>query len=458
MPRKLLVVGGGMTGLAAAYLAAKQGASVTVLEAAPSLGGLLQTFEIGGGRLEYFYHHHFRADTEFAWLLRELQLDDKLIFHPTTMGIYRGGKFYGFNGAGDLLKFSPLGLLDKARFVLSSLYLAKYCDWRKYEALTAYDWFRKNAGRAATECIWAPMMQIKFGDWADKIPLAWMIGRLRQRLLSRKGAQEMLGYLDGSLNTLLVGLQAALIKMGVGLVTKAPVTGLVSANGRATAVLTPAGQFTADDILFTTPSDILPDLLRPHDPGSARELAGIEYFGAVCMVVETKAALSQTYWLNVADPGFPFGGVIEHTNLIGPEHFGNRHIAYLSRYFERNNPLATQNPGDIKRQFVSGLLRLYPALKEDDILNVHCHRTMTAAPVCDLNFSRKVPPFALPLKGLYLASMPQLWPDERSCNNSIRLAADALEAAGYQNQVPRGTTTAGLVAREKAASQPVTMQ
>jgi len=449
MARKLLVVGSGMTGLAAAYIAAKQGANVTVVEAGSSIGGLLQTFEIGGGSLEYFYHHHFRADTEFMWLLRELGIDNKLIFHPTTMGIYRSGRFFDFNGPMDLLKFSPLGLIDKARFVLSSLYLAKYCDWRKYEELTAYAWFEKNAGKAVTESIWGPMMKIKFGDWADKIPLAWMIGRLRQRLLSRKGAQETLGYMEGSLKTLLLALEGALGKMNLSFVMKAPVKELVVSNGRIAGVRTPMGEFTADEVLFTTPTNTLPEIIGPHAPAYAEELSKIEYFGALCVVVETKTALSKTYWMNVADPGFPFWGVIEHTNLIGPEHFGGRHIAYLSRYFEDNSPLATQDPEEIKKEFIQGLKKLYPALKDEDIIGVHLHRTMTAAPVCDLNFSRKVPAFAMPIKGAYLASMPQLWPDERSCNNSIRLASDALAAAGYQNLAPQGTTMAGLVARGK---------
>jgi protoporphyrinogen oxidase len=452
MPRKLLIVGGGMTGLAAAYIAARQGSGVTVVESGPALGGLLQTFEIGGGRLEYFYHHHFRADAEFMWLLEELGLMDELAFHPTTMGIYRGGKFFAFNTPLDLLNFSPMNFFDKARFALSSLYLAKYCDWRKYEDVTAFEWFKKHAGTSASESVWEPMMRIKFGDWADKIPLAWMVGRLRQRLLSREGPQETLGYMNGSLHTLLVKLEESLKKMGVLFVMKASVRGLTLINGRVTGVRTQLGEFTADDVLFTTPTDLLPGIFAPHDPMLAEGLSKIEYFGAVCVIVETRTALSKFYWLNVADPGFPFGGVIEHTNLIGPEHFGGRHIAYLSRYFEHNDPLSTQDPEEIKKNFVSALKRLYPAVGDADILNVHCHRTLTAAPVCDRNFSKKVPTFALPIKGAFLASMPQLWPDERSCNNSIRLAADALEAAGFKNAVPRGTTMAGLVAREKAAT------
>lgn len=45
MSKTLVIVGGGITGMAAAYLAARNGRKVTILEGAPNVGGLLNTFE-----------------------------------------------------------------------------------------------------------------------------------------------------------------------------------------------------------------------------------------------------------------------------------------------------------------------------------------------------------------------------------------------------------------------------
>nr|MBP6456976.1 FAD-dependent oxidoreductase [Chitinophagaceae bacterium] len=58
----VIVVGGGITGLATAYFAAKAGKKVAILEASKNIGGLLNTFEIGGNQLEYYYHHFFTHD------------------------------------------------------------------------------------------------------------------------------------------------------------------------------------------------------------------------------------------------------------------------------------------------------------------------------------------------------------------------------------------------------------
>ena len=36
------------------------------------------------------------------------------------------------------------------------------------------------AGTRVTESLWKPLLDIKFGPYSDKVPLSWMIGRLRQ--------------------------------------------------------------------------------------------------------------------------------------------------------------------------------------------------------------------------------------------------------------------------------------
>ena len=317
-----------MTGLAAAYLAAKSGTQVTILEASGDIGGLLQTFVVGSSRLEYFYNHHFREDTELFWLLKELGIEDKLKFHPTTMGIYRGGKHYNFNGPMDLLKFKPLKFLDKVRFVFTSLYLAKCAKWEEGEETSSIEWFRRFSGKSTAECIWEPMHRIKFGDYTSVVPLTWMIGRMRQRLNSRKGTQETLGYMEGSLDTLLQAIKSRLLALGVRIVCKAAVQEIRMTNGKVESLVAGGTEYRADKILATLPTNVLAPMLEKLVPEYAEKLKKIEYFGAVCVVLETTRPLSSIYWLNVADPGFPFGGIIEHTNLIPQERYG-RHVAYL---------------------------------------------------------------------------------------------------------------------------------
>jgi len=110
------------------------------------------------------------------------------------------------------------------------------------------------------------------------------------------------------------------------------VTGIQTGGCRATAVLTDAGTFAADAVILTPPLPIIADLLEGHLPKQdIAKLRAVRYLANVCMVLDIKQSLSDTYWLNVNDASFPFVGLIEHTNFEPPDSYGGRHIVYLSK-------------------------------------------------------------------------------------------------------------------------------
>lgn len=444
---ELLIIGGGITGLAAAYLAAKAGHKVTLIEASDTMGGLLRTFSVGGTRLECFYHHFFTHDLELYWLLQELGIQDKVSCRKTTMGIYRNGTIFDFNGARDLLAFDALPVLDRLRFGFSSLIMGKYLDWRKWERTTALDWFYRYAGKQATNAIWAPLLKVKFGPYYDQISAAWMIGRLRQRMNSRKGTDETLGYLRGSLDVLCKALTERLGIMGAALHSNMPATKLEMDGNVLTAVYSGNRKFASHRFLFTIPTTSIYPLLKSSDAAFAARLKEIEYCGAICVVLVLKKPLSRIYWLNVADPSFPFGGVIEHTNFIDPAYYGNKHIVYLSRYYSATEEIATRDDQTVTGLMLRSLRTLNPSFRESDLEDVFLFRTDTAATVCDVNFSKRIPDCKTPIRNMYIAGMPHIYPDERSCNNSIRIAAEACAVMGLAcPSLPRGPSLSGQVA------------
>lgn len=444
---RINIIGGGITGLAAAYLLAREGHKVRVLEGSAQCGGLLNTFPLGPTRLEHYYHHFFTHDAEINWLLGELGLAHKILFRKTTMGVLRDGAIHPFNGPRDLLRFHPLGPVGKFRFAATSAWLGKFADWRQHEETAALSWFFRYAGKEVTEALWRPLLQIKFGPYHDQVPVAWMIGRLAQRMQSREAGDERLGYLGGSLQVLLDELLKALRDFGVEIHTEAPVNRIHLEGNRIRQVDTPRGDFTGDTFLFTIPTLYLTPLLENAGAtGLAADLGRIEYFGAVCAILELKRPLSDIYWLNVADEGYPFGGVIEQTNFIPPEVYGGRYLAYLSRYFAPQEPLARMREDELRKTMLAPLPKVYPHFRESDLTHVHIFRTRTAATVCDLGFSRKVPPCRTGIDGLYLATMAHVYPDERSTNNAIRVAAEAVHTLGVDSSdVPRGRSLSGQI-------------
>ena len=442
----LTIIGGGITGLATAYIAAKSGQKVTVVEGSHKFGGLLDTFEIGGNRLEHYYHHFFTHDAELNWLIKELGIADKLFFKKTSMGVFRDGKIYDFNSPFDLLKFKPIGFLGKIKFGLSSIILGKFLDWRKYEHVSTLDWFYRWLGKPTTNALWKPLLDIKFGPFASKVPLAWMIGRLAQRLNSRKGGDERLGYLQGSLKTLSDALLDKLKTMGVELIANEQLTAFKIENKVLTGVQTTSRTFEGGQFLVTIPSLYLPELLKKDAPKLASAFEKIEYFGAVCTILELKKPLSHVYWLNVADEGYPFGGVIEHTNFIPSELYGGSSIVYLSRYFAHDDALMTMTNSEIEAVMIPPMKKIYPDFSEADIKQVYVFKTKTAATVCDLDFSKKVPDCKTEIANLFVANMAHIYPDERSTNNSIRVAAESCRVMNIPADfVPNGSSLSGKI-------------
>src|SRR5258708_5353217 len=142
--RRIAVVGGGLAGLVAADRLLQAGFAVTVFEKYPEAGGLVGTLTVGGTPLERFYHHLFTSDTDYVSFADEFGLGQDLLWLKSRMGFYSGGRLYDFGTPASLLKFSPLGVLGRLQFVLSTLKLRQNPDWKPLESETAAGWMRKH--------------------------------------------------------------------------------------------------------------------------------------------------------------------------------------------------------------------------------------------------------------------------------------------------------------------------
>jgi protoporphyrinogen oxidase len=209
------VIGGGITGLTAAYELAKNGHDVEIFEATDAIGGIAGAVPIDGFHLEKYYHHFFKSDVHVLELLQELGLEERLLWKQSRMGYYSGNKAYDFGTPRSLLKFKPLSLMDKLMFGVSVLKLMTTKDWKALENVTARDWLVSSAGEKAFRTVWKPLLVSKFGEEYDKVSMAWMWGKIRLRGTSKESGKEMLGYIDGSSSVLFDRLRSVLADKGV---------------------------------------------------------------------------------------------------------------------------------------------------------------------------------------------------------------------------------------------------
>ncbi len=129
------VVGGGMLGLATAWRLSQQGYKVTLLEAAPELGGLTSAWSLGNTTWDRFYHVTLLSDTRLRAILDEIGLEKEIRWVQTRTGFFSGGKLYSLSSSIDFLKFPPLSLWQKFRLGSTIFYASKLRDWKALERI-----------------------------------------------------------------------------------------------------------------------------------------------------------------------------------------------------------------------------------------------------------------------------------------------------------------------------------
>ena len=418
----VVVVGGGFGGLAAAYELGRHGVRATVLERDGQVGGLAGSFEAGGAQLEKFYHHWFTSDVHVMELIDELGERDRVLLRPTRTGAYYANRFFKLSTPVDLLRFSPLPLFGRIRLGLMALRARRVKDWHCLENRTASDWLREIGGEQVYRVVWEPLLKGKFGELAEEVAAVWFWNKLKLRGGSRgKGGGEQLAYYRGGFAALAERLAGAVRNQGGVIKTGVAVRGLGVESGRVTEVVTQEATLAANAVIVTPALPIVADLLEPHVPGEyAERLRRIRYLANICVVLELDRSLSDIYWLNVNDPGFPFVGVIEHTNFEPAATYSGRHIIYLSRYLHESDSFYRM-PDHAALDFtLTHLRRMFPDIADERILAAHIWRARYAQPVVECGYRQLVPDIRTPLANLFLATMAQIYPEDRGTNYAIR--------------------------------------
>ena len=446
---KVIIIGAGVAGLAAAYDLAKRGHEVAIYETGDRAGGQVRTFEVGGGRVEIFYHHLFRSDTDIVALIDELGLGDDLAWIDSNVGLHARGKNYPFVGPLDLLRFDRVSLITRVRLGLAALYLRRYKDWHNFEGKRAAEWIRRWVGLEGYNAVWGPLLRAKFRSHAEDVSLVWFWGKIHLRFASRQGglfAKEQLGYLRGSFGRLIDALVDAVTARGGTLDLGAPVERVLIEDGRAVGVrLRDGREARADAVLATVPSEwfakMVPELAE-RDARYAEMLTALQYQWATVLAITLDRPLSPIYWLTMTEDDCPFVVAVEQTNFMPPSDYGGEHLLYLSNYVDPGDPTTEQTADEVFDRYEPYLKRINPAFDRSWVHEKWLFTDRAGQPVVHARYHETIPPHRTPVPGLYLANTTQIYPEDRGQNYSIRMGvrvARLLEqemAAARQNETP----------------------
>jgi protoporphyrinogen oxidase len=169
-PQKAVVIGAGPAGLTAAYLLAKQGFPVTVLETDPVyVGGISRTVQYKGFHFDIGGHRFFSKSKEVEDFWTEI-LGDDLLDRPRSSRIFYNGKFFSY-------PLRAFDALSKLGVVESALCVASYA-WARMnperEEKSFEDWVGNRFGKRLfriffktyTEKVWGMNCKEISADWA----------------------------------------------------------------------------------------------------------------------------------------------------------------------------------------------------------------------------------------------------------------------------------------------------
>ena len=315
----VVIAGAGPAGLTAAYLLAKGGTRVTVLEADDVVGGIARTVEYRGYRFDIGGHRFFTKVAPVEALWREL-LGDDFIKVPRLSRIHYRGRYFDYPlKAVNALR--GLGLIDTV-LVLTS-YLRAHL-WPSKVEETFEQWMCNRFGRRLyeiffktyTEKVWGiPCTEIR-AEWAAQriqgLSLAkaiWSATTLHRRSDAIKTLIHEFDYPRLGPGQMWERARDRVIELGGDVRTGHRVIRLERRDGRVIAVRarTPDGdvRITADHVITTMPVGELVRTCTPRAPTAVRQAGDRLSYRELVVValIVRQRDLFPDNWIYIHTPG-----------------------------------------------------------------------------------------------------------------------------------------------------------
>ncbi|WP_051978573.1 NAD(P)/FAD-dependent oxidoreductase [Edaphobacter aggregans] len=423
---KVLVIGAGVMGLASAWQAVRDGHQVDVVEAASEPGGMAAHFDFDGDSVERFYHFVCRTDYPTFDLLRELGMEDRLRWKPTTMGFYADGRLHPWGNPLALLSLPRTSLISRLRYGLLAFISVRRDSWPELEDRSAKDWIIRWCGEDGYQKFWRSLLDYKFYEYADDISAAWIWTRIRRIGRSRSSLmQEQLGYIEGGSQSLVDALVQSIESHGGRLHYGSPIHSVTTRDNRVTGATTAAHHFPADFVISTTPTPYVADMVPDLPDDWKQKYRAINNIGVICVIFKLHRQVTPHFWVNVSVPDLTIPGVVELSNLRKEL---DSSIVYVPYYMPTTNEKFSWPDQRLLDEAFGCLQMLNPALRPGDIIATKVARLRYGQPICEPGFASKIPPVQTPIEGLQIADTCFYYPEDRGIAESVRLGRSMAHA------------------------------
>lgn len=424
---KIGIIGAGYSGLTIAKELEKNGQDVTIFEKNNYVGGMVDTVEICGTRLEKYYRHIFKSDREAIKLIKEMGLENELIWPATKMGYLTNKRAYLFGTPISLLKYKPLKLIQKLRFGFNVIHIKLINDYKKLEKVTAEKWLKDRIGDKVYSQVWEPLLISKFGEKKDQISMAWLWGKIKLRSTSSTPEGEQLGYIKGSYQKLTDNFYKYLLNKNVDIKLETSVKEVIKDNDKYIVKYTRNEKEEKEEfdvIVSTIDYKGFEKLFNKYmNEEEKQKIQKVNYTSARTMMIVADKSFSPFYWLNIGDNDIPFGGIIEHTNFIDKSNYENNHILYISNYMTEDNKLYNVSKEELLKEYMKSLTKINKEFTMENIKDYYVFDEKYAQPIIECNYSEYIMDDKLEKERIYLCTMPQIYPEDRGMNYAIKLGS-----------------------------------
>lgn len=302
--RRVLIVGGGLSGLATAYFLSKQGIRATIVEKAERLGGLIHTDRMEGCDLEAGPDSYIAAKPAVTELAEELGIKDRIIGSNDAerrIFIVRHGKLQRFPRGMVMMAPSELGPALRSPLFSLGTKIGFAREWlmrpkQRTGDVSIEQFVSEHFGREVLDVVTEPLLSGVYGGEAGCLSARSVLPRFvkyeaeygslirgvrKERKAAAQGGSLFLSF-AGGMQTLTDSIERA-IEPAFNMV-RGEARGIERTNG-SWRLRVDGDWLEGDDVVLACPAFASACIMASTAPGLAEELSAIPYSAAILVIL-----------------------------------------------------------------------------------------------------------------------------------------------------------------------------
>lgn len=388
---RVVVVGGGLAGLAAATRLATAGSAVTLLEARPRLGGATHSFRRGGLAVDNGQHVFLRCYTAYREFLRSIRADDLVTIQRRldipvlteaaatergrTARIFRTRALPApLHLSAALARYHHVPLAERMRIVRAALRLRRLdlCDPALDDRSFGAWLVEQRQGTASVEALWNLLTVAALNSTVDHASLLLAAKVFQTALLTDASAADI-GLPLVPLDELHAGpAHRELTRRGADVRLQTKVTAIRPAED-GFEVAGPGGSLHADAVVLAVPHQQASGLLPA---GALADPASLHLLSAAPIVnvhlVFDRPVMGLPF---AAAVGSPLQWTFDRTRIAGLPPGSGQYLAVSLSAADQYAGLAT---GELRGRLLPAVRRLFPAARQARLVDFFVTRERRA--------------------------------------------------------------------------------